>query len=37
MKFRYPMLCSALWLIAVRPVFAQEPVNRFLADRYDSK
>jgi hypothetical protein len=32
MKFRYTMLCSAVWLIAVKPIFAQAPVNCFLAD-----
>ncbi len=32
MKFRFTMLCSAVWLIALRPVFAQDPVNCFLKD-----
>lgn len=32
MKFRYTLLCGAVWLIAVKPLFAQEPVNCFLAD-----
>lgn len=32
MKFRYTMLCSAVCLIVVKPIFAQEPVNCFLAD-----
>src|SRR5574341_718827 len=32
MKSRYAILISALWLITALPLFAQEPVNCFLAD-----